>query len=214
MKHFAGYGAAEGGRDYDSANISDEQLWNVYLPPFRAAVQADTGSLMSAYMDLNGVPATGNRFLLHDVLRKKWGFQGFVVSDWESVASLKTHGFAANSEDAAVRAVNAGVNMEMTSSTFRDTLAAAVKNGSVKESTIDDSVRDILLMKYKLGLFTNPYISVERARVELGSTAQREAARAAAERSAVLLRNQGGVLPLKKSVASIVRGTLLPPTAA
>ncbi len=158
---------------------------------------------MTAYMDLNGVPATGNRFLLHDVLRKKWGFQGFVVSDWESIASLKTHGFAADPADAAVRAVNAGVNMEMTSSVFRDTLAAAVKSGSVKESTIDDSVRDILLMKYKLGLFTNPYISLEHARAELGSTAQRDAARAAAERSAVLLRNQGGVLPLKKSVASI-----------
>jgi beta-glucosidase len=203
VKHFAGYGAAEGGRDYDSANISDEQLWNVYLPPFHAAVQAGTGSLMSAYMDLNGVPATGNRFLLHDVLREKWGFQGFVVSDWESIASLKTHGFAAGPDDAAVRAVNAGVNMEMTSATFRDNLAAAVKSGLVKESAIDDSVRDILLMKYKLGLFTNPYISVDHARAELGSTAQREAARAAAERTAVLLRNQGGVLPLKKSVASI-----------
>jgi beta-glucosidase len=203
VKHFAGYGAAEGGRDYDSANISDEQLWNVYLPPFHAAVQAGAGSLMSAYMDLNGVPATGNRFLLHDVLRKKWGFQGFVVSDWESIKSLKTHGFAAAPDDAAVRAVNAGVNMEMTSSVYGDTLAAAVKNGSVKESTIDDSVRDILLMKYKLGLFTNPYISLDRARAELVSTAQRDAARAAAERSAVLLRNQGGALPLKKSVASI-----------
>jgi beta-glucosidase len=203
VKHFAGYGAAEGGRDYDSANISDEQLWNVYLPPFHAAVQAGTGSLMSAYMDLNGVPATGNRFLLHDVLREKWGFQGFVVSDWESIAALKTHGFAADSEEAAVRAVNAGVNMEMTSSTVRDNLAAAVKNGSVKESAIDDSVRAILLIKYKLGLFTNPYISLDHARAELGSTAQREAARTAAERSAVLLRNQAGVLPLKKSVASI-----------
>jgi len=105
VKHFAGYGAAEGGRDYDSANISDEQLWNVYLPPFHAAVQAGAGSLMSAYMDLNGVPATGNRFLLHDVLRKKWGFQGFVVSDWESIKSLTTHGFAAGPDDAAVRAV-------------------------------------------------------------------------------------------------------------
>jgi beta-glucosidase len=203
VKHFAGYGAAEGGRDYDSANISDEQLWNVYLPPFHAAVQAGAGSLMSAYMDLNGVPATGNKFLLHDVLRKKWGFQGFVVSDWESIASLKTHGFAAGPDDAAVRAVNAGVNMEMTSATFRDNLAAAVKSGAVKESAIDDSVRDILLMKYKLGLFTNPYISVDHARAELGSTEQRDAARAAAERSAVLLRNQAGVLPLKKSISSI-----------
>src|ERR1700730_18418552 len=137
VKHFAGYGAAEGGRDYDSANISDEQLWNVYLPPFHAAVQAGTGSLMTAYMDLNGVPATGNRFLLHDVLRKKWGFQGFVVSDWESIKSLKTHGFAAGPDDAAIRAVNAGVNMEMTSSVFGDNLAAAVKSGAVKESAIE-----------------------------------------------------------------------------
>jgi beta-glucosidase len=203
VKHFAGYGAADGGRDYDSANISEEQLWNFYLPPFHAAVQAGVGSLMSAYMDLNGVPASGNAFLLHDVLRKKWGFQGFVVSDWESVESLKTHGFAAGPEDAAVRAVNAGVNMEMTSHVFRDNLAAAVKSGSVKESAIDDSVRDILLMKYRLGLFTNPYVSLDSARVELGSTAQHDAARVAAERSAVLLRDQDGLLPLKKSIGSI-----------
>src|SRR6202023_156042 len=99
VKHFAGYGAAEGGRDYDSANISDEQLWNVYFPPFHAAVQAGGGSVMRAYMAMNGVPASANRFLLHDVLREKWGFQGFVVSDWESIAALKTHGFAADSED-------------------------------------------------------------------------------------------------------------------
>jgi beta-glucosidase len=203
VKHFAGYGASEGGRDYDSANISDEQLWNVYLPPFHAAVKAGVGSVMSAYMDLNGVPASGNKFLLHDVLREKWGFQGFVVSDWASVESLKTQGFADGPEDAAVRAVNAGVEMEMTSHVFRDNLAAAVKTGSVKESTIDDSVRDILLMKYRLGLFTNPYVALDRAKAELGSTAQREAAREAAERSAVLLRNQDGLLPLKKSVASI-----------
>jgi beta-glucosidase len=203
VKHFAGYGAADGGRDYDSANISEEQLWNVYLPPFHAAVQAGVGSLMSAYMDLNGVPASGNGFLLHDVLRKKWGFQGFVVSDWASVESLKTHGFAASPEDAAVRAVNAGLNMEMTSHVFRDDLAAAVKSGSVKESAIDDSVRDILLMKFRLGLFTNPYVSLDRAWTELGSTAQHDAARVAAERSAVLLRDQGGLLPLKKSIGSI-----------
>jgi beta-glucosidase len=203
VKHFAGYGASEGGRDYDSVNISDEQLWNVYLPPFHAAVKAGVGSVMSAYMDLNGVPASGNKFLLHDVLREKWGFQGFVVSDWASVENLQTHGFAAGPEDAAVRAVNAGVEMEMTSHVFRDHLAAAVTSGSVKGSTIDDSVRDILMMKYRLGLFTNPYAALDRVKAELGSTAQREAAREAAERSAVLLRNQDGLLPLKKSVASI-----------
>jgi beta-glucosidase len=203
VKHFAGYGAAEGGRDYDSANISDEQLWNVYLPPFHAAVEAGVGSLMSAYMDLNGVPATGNRFLLHDVLREKWGFRGMVVSDWQSVENLTTHGFASGPEDAAVRAVNAGVDMEMTSTVMRDHLADAIKQGLVKQSTIDDAVRDILLAKYRLGLFTHPYISVEHAKAELNSTAQREASRVAAERSAVLLRNEGGVLPLKKSISSI-----------
>jgi beta-glucosidase len=203
VKHFAGYGAADGGRDYDSSNISDEQLWNVYLPPFQAAVEAGAGSVMSAYMDLNGVPATGNRFLLHDVLREKWGFKGFVVSDWDSVESLATHGFAADPADAAVRAVNAGVDMEMTSHVFRDYLPAAVKNGSVKESTIDDAVRDILIMKYRLGLFRQPYASLDRAKAELSSTAQHEAARVAAQRTAVLLRNEGGLLPLKRSIASV-----------
>jgi beta-glucosidase len=203
VKHFAGYGAAEGGRDYDSSDISDEQLWNVYLRPFEAAVRAGSGSLMSAYMDLNGVPATGNSFLLHDVLRDKWKFDGFVVSDWESVLNLTTHGFAADPKDAAVRAVNAGVDMEMTSHDFRDNLGLAVKQGLVKEATIDEAVRRILIMKYRLGLFSNPYVAPERSTEELGSTAQRVAARTAAERTAVLLRNVGDVLPLKKSVTSI-----------
>ena len=203
VKHFAGYGAAEGGRDYASSNISDEQLWNVYLPPFHAAVEAGSASLMSAYMDLNGVPATGNKFLLHDVLRDHWGFQGFVVSDWESVASLTTHGFASGPADAAVRAVNAGVDMEMTSTTFRDHLAAALKDGSVQPSTIDTAVREILLAKYRLGLFTHPYAVPGRAQTELNSTAQHQAARLAAQSTAVLLRNQGSLLPLKKSITSI-----------
>jgi beta-glucosidase len=203
VKHFAGYGAAEGGRDYDSSNISDEQLWNVYLPPFKAAVRAGAGSLMSAYMDLNGVPATGNRWLLHDVLRETWGFQGFVVSDWESIKSLTTHGFASGPEDAAGRAANAGVDMEMTSGLYRENLPAAVKKGLVKQTTIDDAVRRILLTKYKLGLFKNPYVEPGRSLRELGSAAQREAARATADRTAVLLRNESGLLPLDKNVKSI-----------
>jgi len=203
VKHFAGYGAAVGGRDYDSSSISDEELWNIYLPPFQAAVRAGTGSLMTAYMDLNGVPATGNSFLIQDVLRDKWKFNGFVVSDWESVMNLTTHGFASGPEDAAVRAVNAGVDMEMTSHVFRDELPAAVKQGLVKETTIDESVRRILTMKYRLGLFRNPYTPASRAETELVTSAQREAARTAAERSAVLLRNEGGILPLSKSISSI-----------
>jgi len=203
VKHFAGYGAAAGGRDYDSSDISDEQLWNVYLPPFEAAVRAGSGTLMTAYMDLNGVPATGNNFLLHDVLRDKWKFDGFVVSDWDSVRALTTHGFASGPEDAAVRAVNAGVDMEMTGHVMRDNLAAAVKQGLVKESTIDEAVRRILMMKYRMGLFQHPYVAAGRDAEELGSAAQHEAARVAAERSAVLLRNEGGTLPLSKSVSSI-----------
>ncbi len=203
VKHFAGYGAAEGGRDYDSADISDEQLWNVYLPPFEAAIRAGSGSLMSAYIDINGVPATGNRFLLQDILRDKWKFDGFVVSDWSSIQSLTTHGFSEGAKDAAVRAVNAGVDMEMTSHTYREELASAVKQGLVQQSTIDEAVRRILTMKYRLGLFAHPYVSPERSVNELVSVPQRQAAREAAERSAVLLRNEGNLLPLQKSLASI-----------
>jgi beta-glucosidase len=203
VKHFAGYGAAVGGRDYDSSDISDEQLWNVYLPPFHAAVQAGAGTLMSAYMDLNGVPATGNRWLLHDVLREQWGFHGFVVSDWDSIPSLETHGFAANPEDAAVRAINAGVDMEMTSTSYRDNLANAVKKGLVRESIIDDAVRAILLEKYKLGLFSNPYVPLERSQKELVSDEQRAASRSIATRTAVLLRNENNLLPLSRDLRSI-----------
>lgn len=203
VKHFAGYGAADGGRDYDSSNISDEQLWNVYLPPFEAAMRAGAGSVMPAYMDLNGVPATGNKFLLQDVLRDKWKFDGFVVSDWDTVRSLTTHGFASGPEDAAARAVNAGVDMEMTGHVYRDQLSAAVRDGLVKQSTIDEAVRRILAMKYRLGLFSHPYAVPSQAAAELVTPEQRQAARAAAERSAVLLRNQGGLLPLSKSFKSI-----------
>lgn len=203
IKHFVGYGAAVGGRDYDSSDISDEQLWNVYLPPFHAAVKAGAGTLMSAYMDLNGVPATGNRWLLHDVLREQWGFRGFVVSDWDSILSLATHGFASDSADAAVRAVNAGVDMEMTSTTYRDNLANAVKKGLVRESAIDDAVRLILLEKYRLGLFSNPYVPLERSQKELVSDEQRAASRAIATRTAVLLRNENNLLPLSHDLKSI-----------
>jgi beta-glucosidase len=203
VKHFAGYGAALGGRDYEESNISDEQLWNVYFPPFHAALAAGAGSLMSGYMDLNDVPATGNRFLLRDVLREDWKFQGFVVSDWESVKNLTTHGFAANPADAAARAVNAGVDMEMTSTTFRDTLAKSVRDGVVQESTVDAAVREILLAKYRLGLFRNPYIDTAKTASLMVTPEQRDAARHAAERTAVLLRNENHLLPLNPAPKSI-----------
>ncbi len=203
VKHFAGYGAAEGGRDYDSSDISDELLYNVYLRPFHAAANAGAATFMSAYMDLNGVPATGNRWLLHDVLREDWGFKGFVVSDWDAVRSLTAHGFSSGPTDAAVRAATAGVNMEMTSSLYRETLPEAVKSGRISESKIDDLVRPILEMKYRLGLFTYPYADLDKFHRETLAPAQREAVRKAAEQTAVLLKNEGHTLPLSKGVHSI-----------
>ena len=203
VKHFAGYGAALGGRDYEESNISDEQLWNVYLPPFHAALQAGAGAIMSAYMDLNGVPATGNRWLLHDLLRDMWGFQGFVVSDWESVKSLTTHGLTANASDAAIRGVNAGVDMEMTSTTFRDNLAKAVASGAVSQATIDTAVHDILMIKWRMGLFQNPYADPAKTDAQLVNEEQRAATRKAATQTAVLLRNEHQTLPLSNSAKSI-----------
>ncbi|HEY3743408.1 MAG TPA: beta-glucosidase BglX [Bryobacteraceae bacterium] len=196
-KHFAGYGAADGGRDYDSAYIPDVLLWNVYFPPFKAALDAGAGTFMSAYMDLNDVPATGNAFLLRDVLRKIWGFKGFVVSDAFAVRDLQTHGFASSPQDSAQRALLAGVDMDMGSRTYLENLAAAVKSGKVPMSVIDDSVRSILKVKFEMGLFEHPYgdaallAKVSRAPEHL------KLAREAAQRSAVLLRNEGGLLPLK-----------------
>ncbi len=202
-KHFAGYGAADGGRDYDSSYIPEDQLWNVYLPPFHAAVEAGVGSFMSAYMDLNDVPATGNRFLLQDVLRRAWGFDGFVVSDAFAVRNLVTHGFARDPEDAAFRALTAGVNMDMASGTYLQYLEQLVQQGKISVETIDNAVRPILAVKVRLGLFEHPYVDESRLERALNAPEHRELARVAAQRSMVLLRNEGRLLPLKKSLASI-----------
>jgi len=199
-KHFAGYGAALGGRDYDEVNLSDSELWNVYLPPFMAAVKAGAGNVMTAYMDLNGIPATGNRWLFTDVLRGLWGFEGFVVSDANAVRNLRTHGFAEDLTDAGARAVTAGVDMEMAmADPAYAYLPQAVKNGDASEETLDASVRRVLEAKLRLGLFDDPYVDEDRAREVLADPAHREVARIAAERSAVLLRNDGGLLPLNAS---------------
>jgi|tagenome__1003787_1003787.scaffolds.fasta_scaffold20953620_2 beta-glucosidase len=196
-KHFAGYGAALGGRDYDEVNLSDSELWNVYLPPFAAAVAAGAGNVMTAYMPLNGIPASGNRWLFTEVLREALGFEGFVVSDANAVRNLLTHGFAADLADAGARAVNAGVDMEMAMSDAAfSRLPEAVESGVVSEETLDASVRRVLEAKLRLGLFEDPYVDEERAREVLGDPAHRDVARRAAERSAVLLRNEGGLLPL------------------
>ncbi len=201
VKHFAGYGAAEGGRDYDASNIPESQMQNVYLPPFKAAVDANAGSVMSAYMDLNDVPATGNKWLMQDVLRKDWGFKGFVVSDADAVKNLTTHGFARDPEDAAVKALNAGLNLEMSvnAQTYVKNLGNAVKKKLVTEKQIDEMVLPLLEAKYKLGLFENPYVDEAKVGGILGDPKHRDAARTAAERTAVLLKNQNNVLPLDKN---------------
>lgn len=196
-KHLAGYGAARGGRDYDDAEISDAELWNVYLPPFQAAIDAGAVNVMSAYMDLNGVPASANRWLLTDVLRQEMGFEGFVVSDASAVRSLATQHFAADQTDAAARAVAAGLDMEMAMSdaAFAN-LPRAVADGLVSEDAVDNAVRRVLQAKFRLGLFENPFVDENATAAVLDATAHRELARTAAERSIVLLKNAGSALPL------------------
>jgi beta-glucosidase len=206
-KHFAGYGAALGGRDYDEANISDAELWNVYLPPFKAAVDAGAGNVMSAYMPLNGVPAAANRWLLTKVLRETWGFKGFVVSDSGAVNSLLTQGFAADKEDAAARSVKAGLDMEMTppmQTPSMQTVPLALKDGRVSQAEVDEAVRRVLEAKIRMGLFEHPFVDEAKAEAVLNDPAHLNLARRAAERSAVLLRNEGALLPLdRKGVKSI-----------
>ena len=196
-KHFAGYGAAIGGRDYDEVHLSEYELWNTYFPPFQAAVEAGAGNVMTAYMDLDGVPASGSRWLFTEVLRETWGFGGFVVSDANAVRNLVTHGFATDLTDAGARAVIAGVDMEMaiTDPAYAH-LPEALQSGAVTEDLIDARVRKILEAKLRLGLFDAPYVDEDRAREVLADPEHREVARVAAERSAVLLRNEGSLLPL------------------
>jgi beta-glucosidase len=204
VKHFAAYGAGDGGRDYDSVFLSDDSLRNVYLEPYRAAVEAGAASVMSAYMDLNGVPATGNRFLLQDVLRRDWGFEGFVVSDAFAVRSLTIHGFSRDDSDAAVRALTAGVDMDMGGRSYLTELAALVQDGRIPMATVDDSVRRILAAKIRVGLFESPYVDEARAKEVLSAPEHRRLARIAASRSAVLLRNEGQLLPLDKARVSSI----------
>ena len=197
-KHFAGYGAADGGRDYDSSYIPEEQMWNTYLPPFKAAADAGVATFMSAYMDLNDVPASGNRWLLHDVLRDAWNYKGFVVSDANAVHSLIVHGYARDGDDAAFKAFSAGLNMDMASGTYFKYLPGEVKQGRITMQQIDDAVLPILEAKIRLGLFEHPYVDEARIPQVLNDPASLELARTAVQRSAVLLRNEQNLLPLDK----------------
>lgn len=195
VKHFVGYGASESGRDYNSTYIPPRALRNVYLPPFEAAVKAGAMTLMTSFNDNDGVPGTGNAFLLKDVLRDEWGFDGFVVTDWASAAEMIQHGFARDGKDAASIALNSGVDMDMMSHVFTAHLEELVASGAVKEKDIDNAVRNILRIKSRLGLFDNPYVDVDRAAEVQYNDSIMDAAYRTALESAILLRNEG-VLPV------------------
>ena len=199
-KHYVGYGAAEGGRDYNTTWIPEGLLRDVYLVPFEACVRAGAATLMSAFNDLNGVPTSGNAFTLRKVLKGEWGFDGFVVSDWASIWELVPHGYAADAEDAALKGVAAGVDMEMVSACY-ECLEALVAAGRLPVALIDDAVRRILRIKLRLGLFERPYAEAER-QAEILCSEHREAARKAARESCVLLKNEG-LLPLSPATARV-----------
>lgn len=202
-KHFAAYGGAEGGRDYNVVEVSMQTLREVYLPPFEAAVKAGAGSLMTSFNEINGLPSTANAWLLNDVLRKEWGFDGFVVSDWSSVTEMVAHGTATDNADAAAQAIVAGVDMDMSSFSYRSHLADAVKSGRVSEKVIDQAVLRVLEAKMRLGLFENPYADPAREKDVILCKEHREAARDVARHSMVLLKNDGGVLPIRDKVKTI-----------
>lgn len=201
-KHFAVYGAAEGGRDYNTAEVSERTVREIYLPPFRSAVDAGVGSLMSAFESLNGVPASANSHLLGDILRGEWKFKGFVVSDWDAVIQLMSHGVAGTTQAAAMKAIRAGVDMDMHDNTYA-TLAAAIRGGRLQQSVIDQAVRRVLRAKFQVGLFDDPYTDEKRAATVILTPENRNAARRVARRSIVLLKNDGDLLPLPKTGRSI-----------
>ncbi|NDW13874.1 glycosyl hydrolase [Bacteroides sp. 214] len=201
-KHFVGYGAAEGGRDYNSTSIPERLMRNVYLPPFEAAARAGAATYMTSFNDNDGVPSTGNAFILKQVLRNEWGFDGLVVTDWASATEMIAHGFAADSKEAALKSVNAGVDMEMVSYSFVRHLPELIKEGKVKQSTIDNAVRNILRIKFRLGLFDNPYLEEDKPSVLYAESHLATAKRAAVE-SAILLKNDNETLPLTSKVKTV-----------
>jgi len=202
-KHWVAYGAGEGGRDYNTTDLSENTLREIYFPPFKAAVDAGVGTVMSAFNDINGVPASANPFTLTKVLRDEWKFDGFVVSDYTSVKELINHGLAANEKDAARAALNAGVDMEMVSRLFNQHGPALLKEGQVSQATIDEAVRRILRIKFRLGLFDRPYTDEAREPNSLLKPESVSAAREIAGRSMVLLKNERQTLPLDKNIRSI-----------
>ncbi|MDD2245674.1 MAG: glycoside hydrolase family 3 N-terminal domain-containing protein [Proteiniphilum sp.] len=205
-KHLAAYGAAESGRDYNPAELSEHTLRNVYLPPYKAAIDAGVGTMMASFNEINGVPATANRWLLTKVLRNEWRFTGFVVSDYTGINELVPHGVAENEKHAAELAINAGIDMDMTGATFIKHLVKSVNEGKVPEKAIDNATRRILEMKFLLGLFDDPYryLNEERAKQNTMTPEFMETARKAVASSVVLLKNENNLLPVKKDKAMTV----------
>ncbi|MBP2833455.1 beta-glucosidase BglX [Aquimarina sp. U1-2] len=199
-KHLAGYGFAEGGRDYNTVDIGNSTLYNIVFPPFKAAQEAGVRTFMNAFNELNGVPATGSEWLQRDILKKKWGFTGFIVSDWGSIAEMINHGRASNGKEAAAIALQAGSDMDMESYLYVEHLTTLVKEGKVEASLIDDAARRILKVKYELGLFEDPYRYCDKKREDsiIGNDQIREMVLDMAKKSIVLLKNDKNLLPLKK----------------
>jgi beta-glucosidase len=209
VKHFAAYGAPFGGRDYNTVDMSERMLREVYLPPYKAAVEAGAETVMSAFNELDGIPCTGNRVLIHKILRNEWGFRGFVVSDWASIKEMVSHGYAVDEKHAGELALNAGIDMDMQSEAYSKYLLRSLEEGRVTGDQIDESVRRILRLKFKLGLFDNPYLYLDRQREQETSSSREilDHALLAAKKSIVLLKNDPvdgqKVLPVNRQVKRI-----------
>jgi beta-glucosidase len=204
-KHFAAYGAAIGGRDYNSVDMSDRTLWEIYLPPFKAAADAGAATFMNSFNDLNGIPATGNKYLQRDILKGKWNFKGFVVSDWGSIGEMINHGYAKDNYEAALEAATAGSDMDMESRSYINNLSKLVKEGKVKMALIDDAVRRILRKKFEMGLFDDPFkfCDKDREQTQWNNAENLKAEKMIAEKSIVLLKNDDHLLPLSKQTKTI-----------
>lgn len=200
-KHFIGYGAAEGGRDYNSTFIPERQLRNVYFPPFEAAAKAGCATFMTSFNDNDGIPSTGNSFILKDVLRDEWKYDGMVVTDWASTAEMISHGFCKDEKEAALKSVDAGIDMEMVSGTFIRHLEELVKEGKISEAAINNAVRNILRLKFRLGLFDNPYVNTDQ-HVKYAPEHLAKA-KEAAKQSVILLKNDRETLPFTDKIRTI-----------
>lgn len=207
-KHYVAYGAVEGGRDYNTVDISEQLLREIYLPPFHAAVNAGVGTLMSAFQDLNGIPASANHHTLTDILRSEWKFDGFVVSDWGSPHELIAHGTAADDAQAALEALSAGVDMDMVDGAYMRSVPGLVKSGKLSESVVDEAVRRVLRVKFRAGLFEHFLTDPQREKNELLTLESLQVERKLAQESMVLLQNRGNLLPLSKTRTVAVIGPL------